>query len=79
MTDPQALAVAFPENLEAKITNIHRRYSGYLISLKIRISKFKSRVLSAILFQNNLKIMFLIKVKTPTMDLCVCDSIPRES
>ena len=30
MTDPIALAVAFSENLETKITNIHRRYSGYL-------------------------------------------------
>ena len=30
MTDLIALAVAFPRNLEAKITNIHRRYSKYL-------------------------------------------------
>ena len=50
MTDPIALAVAFPGNLEEKITNIHQRYSGYLISLKIQISKFRSRVLSTILF-----------------------------
>ena len=34
MTNPIALAVAFPKNLEAKIPNIHRRYSGYLIFSK---------------------------------------------
>ena len=34
MTDPIALAVVFPGNLETKITNIHWRYSGYLISSK---------------------------------------------
>ena len=50
LTDPIALAVAFSGNLEAKTTNIYRRYSGYLISLKMQISKFRSRVLSAILF-----------------------------
>ena len=35
MTDPLALAVAFSENLEAKNTNIHRKYSGYLIKIQI--------------------------------------------
>ena len=34
MTNPIALAVAFSGNLETKITNIHRKYSGYLISSK---------------------------------------------
>ena len=29
MMDPLAFAVTFPGNLETKITNIHRRYSGY--------------------------------------------------
>ena len=41
MTDPQALAVAFSENLEAKITNIHRRYSGYLISSKYEFQNLR--------------------------------------
>ena len=39
MMDPLALAVAFSENLEAKITYIHRRYSGYLIFSKYEVQK----------------------------------------
>ena len=50
ITDPIALEVVFPRNLEAKITNIHRKYSGYLISLKYEFLKFRSRILSAIIF-----------------------------
>ena len=68
MTDPLALAVAFSGDFEAKITNIHRRYSRYLI--KIQISKLK--ILCFIgnpFFQNKLKIIFLNEVKTPMMDL----------
>ena len=34
MTDPIAFAVAFSGNLKAKIINMHRKYSRYLISLK---------------------------------------------
>ena len=38
MTDPLTLTVAFPGNLEVKIINIHWRYFGYLILIKILIS-----------------------------------------
>ena len=78
MMDPIALEIAFSGNLETKITYIHRRYSGYLI--KIRSSKLRFRVLSAFFFSEYFKNYFLIiKVKMPTTDLSVCDSIPRES
>ena len=61
MTDPQALAVGFSGNLKAKITNIHRRYYGYLISLKYEFQNPGPIFYQQSLFQNNLKIIFLSK------------------
>ena len=49
MTDPVALAVAFSGNIEAKKINIHRRYSGYLISKKI----YKFQSLSLVFYQQS--------------------------
>ena len=79
MTDLMALAIAFPGNLEAKIINIHRRYFGYLIFLKYEFLKFRSHISSAIFFQNNSKIIFLLKPKHQQWISSICGSIPRES
>ena len=61
MTDPIVLMVAFSENLEAKITNIHRRYSGYLISSKYEFQNLGPVFYQQSFFQNNSKIIFLNK------------------
>ena len=63
MTDPQALAIGFSGNLEAKITNIHRRYYGYLISLKYEFQSSGPMSHQQFFFQNNSKIIFLLKPK----------------
>ena len=57
MTDPESLAVVFPRNLEAKITNIHRRYFGYLISLKYEFQNPGPMFYQQSFFQNNSKII----------------------
>ena len=61
MTDPIALAVAFSGNLKAKINNIHRRYFGYLISLKYEFQNPGPVFYQQSFFQNNSKIIFLNK------------------
>ena len=61
MTDLIALAVAFSKNLEAKITNIHRRYSGYLIYSKYKFQNPGPVLYQQSFFQNNSKIILLNK------------------
>ena len=81
MTDPIVLAIAFPWNLEAKIINIHGRYSGYyFISKIITIFKGSSFIFHRqSFFQNNSKNRTFTKTKILTTDLSICSSIRRES
>ena len=74
MTDPQALAVAFLENLETKIINISRKYSGYYFQ-NLKVSYF----ISNLFFKTVWKITSSNGVKIPMTDLSVCGSIPQES
>ena len=66
MTDPIAITIAFSGNLEEKNHKYPSKIFWILFSLKIYMNLkkkkgFRPRVSSAILFQNNLKIIFLNK------------------
>ena len=58
MMDFIALTVAFPGNLEVKITNIYRRYSEYLIFSKYEFQNLGPVFYQQSTFQNNSKLYF---------------------
>ena len=74
MIDPLVLAVVFLENLVAKITNIHRRYFGYLYNYIFSKKRELQSPNPDMISNHSFKIVqnknyILNKVNTPMTDL----------